>query len=946
MKLRSKLMVFLMCLMMSINFLQAQIDWPQITNTNKPWTRWWWEGSAVTAKDLTINLEQYQQAGLGGVEITPIYGIKGHEKEFIPFLSKPWMEMLSHTLKESKRLNIGVDLANGTGWPFGGPWVSDSDASKTIYFKTFSVRDGLPFYAQMIYNQDGFVRTANNQTALLENVKRPLTENPDLQSLALDQIQFKEKLMPFTVMAYAENAIPIDLTNDVSKDGILNWTAPAGNWTIYSLYQSLHGKMVERAAPGGEGYAIDHFSALAIKNYFNKFNQAFKGYDLSYLRSFFNDSYEVDDARGQANWTPDFFQQFKEQKGYDLKGHLPALFSKTPSPYSSSILYDYRSVIDELLLKSFTMQWNNWAHAQGKIVRNQSHGSPANTLDLYSAVDIPETEGTDILRFKFASSAANVTGKKLVSAESATWLNDHFLSSLGDVKKALDLYFLGGVNHVFYHGTAYSPASAPWPGWLFYAAVHFQQVNPQWKDFHKLNSYVARIQSFLQQGRPDHDVLLYYPIADRYAEPGNALLQHFDGMEKNFEDTDFEALSKWMSEKGYGFDFFSDRQLTQFTVANNKIISGGNKYQTILLPANKYIPEASMNKILQLVGQGASVVFYKNLPEKVTGFFEFEKRQQAFEMIKKSIHLNSLTNGIKTLKTPTGGTLVVGENMDSIFGLLKVRNESMTDLGLRFIRRKMDNELIYFIENNKEEIFDGWVPVKANGAGLMMFDPMTEKKGKAIFKKNADGQTLVYLHLFPHETCILKTSSTDIKGAMFQYAKPVGPRNMISGNWSIEFLKGGPVLPPSFSGISNLESWTNLEDEAVKNFSGTAKYTTTFKKPIGNAKTFLLELGQVQETAEVFINNKKIGTCIGPGFRIEVPATVLLVDNKLEIVVANLMANRISYMDRNKIPWKIFYNTNMPAKKKENAKNGLFDSSDWKPLPSGLLGPVSITPLK
>jgi hypothetical protein len=233
------------------------------------------------------------------------------------------------------------------------------------------------------------------------------------------------------------------------------------------------------------------------------------------------------------------------------------------------------------------------------------------------------------------------------------------------------------VNHVFYHGTAYSPASAPWPGWLFYAAVHFQQVNPQWKDFHKLNSYVARIQSFLQQGRPDHDVLLYYPIADRYAEPGNALLQHYDGMEKNFEYTDFEELSKWMLEKGYGFDFFSDRQLTQFTVANNKIISGGNKYQTILLPANKYIPEASMNKILQLVDQGASVVFYRNLPEKVTGFFEFEKRQQTFEMIKKSIQLNNLPNGIKTMKTATGGTLVVGENMDEIFGALKVRNESM-----------------------------------------------------------------------------------------------------------------------------------------------------------------------------------------------------------------------------------------------------------------------------
>lgn len=47
--------------------------------------------------------------------------------------------------------------------------------------------------------------------------------------------------------------------------------------------------------------------------------------------------------------------------------------------------------------------------------------------------------------------------------------------------------------------------------------------------------------------------------------------------------------------------------------------------------------------------------------------------------------------------------------------------------------------------------------------------------------------------------------------------------------------------------------------------------------------------------------------------------------------------------DRNQLPWKIFYNTNMPVRRGENVKNGLFDASSWKPLPSGLLGPVTLT---
>jgi hypothetical protein len=107
-----------------------------------------------------------------------------------------------------------------------------------------------------------------------------------------------------------------------------------------------------------------------------------------------------------------------------------------------------------------------------------------------------------------------------------------------------------------------------------------------------------------------------------------------------------------------------------------------------------------------------------------------------------------------------------------------------------------------------------------------------------------------------------------------------------------------------------------------------------------------LNLEKVNETAEVILNGKKIATLIGPSFQCVIPAVAFQQTNKLEIIVANLMANRIAYMDRNNIPWKIFYNTNMPARKKENVKNGLFDASSWKPLPSGLTGPVTLTPIK
>src|SRR3954452_13638726 len=118
------------------------LAWPAITSQAKPWTRWWWLSSAVDKPNLTRLLEQYAGAGLGGVEICPIYGAKGYEDRYIDFLSPRWMEMLAHTTSEAKRLGIGVDLTTGTGWPFGGPQVTPEISSAKVVMKAYDVAAG------------------------------------------------------------------------------------------------------------------------------------------------------------------------------------------------------------------------------------------------------------------------------------------------------------------------------------------------------------------------------------------------------------------------------------------------------------------------------------------------------------------------------------------------------------------------------------------------------------------------------------------------------------------------------------------------------------------------------------------------------------------------------------------------------------------------------------
>ncbi|MEO6233125.1 MAG: glycosyl hydrolase [Ferruginibacter sp.] len=918
----------------------AQIKWPVITQTTKPWTRWWWEGSAVNKTDLTWNLELYKKAGLGGVEITPIYGIHGYENQFVNFLTPQWMQLLEHTLSESKRLGMGVDMANATGWPFGGPWVTDADAAKSIYFKTYALKSGEQLNEPVEYVQAALVRTTNNKQVSSESLVQPFSANKDLQALAMDQVKYEGKLPLQSLMAYSDDGAIEDLTNKVDANGKLNWTAGNGKWSLYALFEGLHGKIVERAAPGGEGYAIDHFSATAARNYFHEFDKAFKGHDISYLRAFFNDSYEVDDARGEANWTPDFFAEFKKRMYYDLRDHLPALFGKDKADKNSRVLYDYRAVIGELILEHFTAEWKKWGSSKGAKVRNQSHGSPGNTLDLYSIVDIPETEGNDVLRFKFASSAANVTGKKLTSSESATWLNEHFLSSWGDVKKAIDLYFLGGVNHIFYHGTAYSPKDAPWPGWLFYAAVHFQPTNPQWKDFHVLNEYITRVQSFLQQGKPDNDILVYYPIADRYSEPGKELLQHFDGMGREFAGTDFEKISKRMLDNGYSFDFFSDKQLLNITGAGKSLLTGGSQYQTILLPDNEYLPLASFQKIMELAKNGATILVYKSLPKDVPGLSKLVERSNAFKNLIAQLKFSDEGEMQKAIVGK--GCFLMGNNIDNLLEKADVKMETIHEKGLQFMRRKNANGLLYFINNRSDNEVKEWVTLNAKASAVVMFDAMTNKAGLANWRKSTKGTIEVLVQLKPFESAILQLSTSKKSGSQFPYIQLKGEPQTINGLWTLGFLDGGPKLPASAT-MTEPRAWTSLNGEDYQNFSGTAKYTVSFAKPIGKALYWQLDLGKVNETAEVILNGKRIATLIGPTFQCVFPASLLQQNNKLEIIVANLMANRITYMDKNKLPWKIFYNTNMPARKKENSKNGLFDASEWKPLPSGLSDRVTLT---
>ena len=278
------------------------LAWPALTSQTRPWVWWWWHGSAVDQTNLTHELQRFHDAGLGGVQITTIYGAKGEEAHDIPYLTPAWLEMMGYTVDEAQRLGLGVDMTLGSGWCFGGPTVSDQEANASVVVKTLDVAAGKKLDGK--FNRDS------------------------TQAL----------------IAFSPDGKSVDLTDKISADGEVDWTAPAvsgartamsasstnriradeavrapggGSWTVYAISQKPSGQKVKRAAPGGEGWMLNPAYPQAMRDWLKWFDEAFANYTGSKPQAVFQDSYEY-----RTDWSPDFFAQFEKLRGYKLQDRI------------------------------------------------------------------------------------------------------------------------------------------------------------------------------------------------------------------------------------------------------------------------------------------------------------------------------------------------------------------------------------------------------------------------------------------------------------------------------------------------------------------------------------------------------------------------------------------------------------------------------------------------
>lgn len=889
---------------------QGPFDWPEASNESRPWTYWWWMGGAQDKENLTKVLELYRAAGMGGMHIVPIYGVKGYEDRFRDFLSPEWMELLAHTIAEGNRVGLGVDMSVGTGWPFGGPNVSAEDAAKKMEVQRIDAA---------------------------ESVRPELGASEGL----------------IAVVARSHEGATENLTDD-ARDGSLEWTPAGGAWTVYVLRQAGTGQQVKRAAPGGAGNVLNPYDVGALERYLARFDAAFARTADLRPRAFYHDSFEYYNAQ----WSSDLLDTFRSRRGYDLIDVLPQWLAEPGDESAARITCDYRRTVAELHL-DYIRHWVDWSHKMGVRTRNQAHGAPGNILDLYAASDIPETEifgatGFPIpglrldpdfsgdrphpLMIKFASSAAHMAGKRLVSAEACTWLAEHFKVSLAQAKPEIDQLFAGGINHIVYHGMAYSPLDDPWPGWLFYASTCFAPTGGLWRDLPALNAYIARCQAVLQSGEPANDLLLYFPVYDVWQSgaTGAALRPlQVHNISDWLHCGGLAPVAEHLWANGYAFDYVSDELLMGARVEDGALRAGDAKYRALLLPPCEYMPLETLEHILSLA-EGGATILAGALPEKEPGFANLEQRQREHDE-----HLAGLqfadTAGLNEARVGSG-RILRGDDLTALLLAGDVPREAVAEKGVRFVRRTHESGYHYFYTNLGAEHVDDWFALGVTAQSAVLMDPRYEDRvGLAALRTTPQGGTECYLQLAPGESCILRTfTDRRVSGALWSYLQGDEDSAIdIAGPWNVTFIEGGPELPPPFE-TTQLESWT-ARGGAAETVAGTARYETAFEKPAGDTTDWVLDLGRVCESARVYVNGESVGTLFSLPFRVAIGAYLRDGSNTIAIEVTNLAANRIRDLDRRGVAWKKYYDANIV-----NIRYKPFDASGWDLMDSGLLGPVRL----
>jgi len=896
-----------------INQLQQSFNQPP--DDARIMVRWWWFGPAVTKPQLEREMNFMKEGGFGGFDVEPTYplqldgelpGVKN-----LKLLSPEHLEALRFTAEKAKELGLRMDLTLGSGWPYGGPQITRSNAVDAI-------RAAAPVAV-----------TAGQTSVALPAGGGRGGENGEIVAALLG---------PVTNVAAGESPyIPLEISGRTAQ--LPSDLRGASRVTIYTI-SSPGLVQVKRPALGGEGNIVDHYSPTAIGTFIKEIAEPeIKACGPNPPYAIFCDSLEV----GGENWTPNLLAEFKKRRGYDLTPLLPALFGEL-GPKTLDIRHDWGQTVTELFNDYFISAFKKLANDNNSRFTIQGYGTPPSALYSYAYADIAEGEQYTWKSFsatRWAASANHLLGRPVTSSETYTWLHSVvFRATPLDMKAEGDLHFLCGVNQIICHGWPYTAEGAPYPGWSFYAAGVFNQNNPWWNVMPDVTKYLQRVSYILRQGTPANDVALFLPNSDAWASFGrnfsmNAALQGYAS-----------GPVKALTDAGYNLDFFDDQLLAmRGKVDGNTLAFGDVHYRAVVLPGVERVPVATMQTLEKFAQAGGIIIATRRLPDLAPGYLATEADTKTVRDIAQRLFKDANAPGIFIQDESQLGA-ALGKKLTPDVAV----SPAAPEIGI--VHRHTDDGEIYFVANTSNQPRNVQAAFRVAGMNPEIWNPMNGSVSPATIAEKSAGSTTVSLNLAPYASTIVTfTKRTLPAPEKTIWRGEVPPPVDLSSGWTVRFGKDGAP-----AAMDKLASWTTLTNEI--NFSGVATYEKTITvapEMLNNGLSVAFDFGQgtpeqgrgggqgyhasldgpIREAAVIYINDQRIGSVWCPPYSIDATGKLKAGENKIRIEVANLAIN---YMASIKFPnydydgvTRQFGNRFQPQ--------GL---NLIQPLPSGLLGPVRL----
>jgi hypothetical protein len=346
--------------------------------------------------------------------------------------------------------------------------------------------------------------------------------------------------------------------------------------------------------------------------------------------------------------------------------------------------------------------------------------------------------------------------------------------------------------------------------------------------------------------------------------------------------------------------------LNRMQVKDGKLIlPEGMNYKLLVIPNRKDIPLEVVKKIEKMIAEGANVLI------------------QHPDIIKNRT-----------------GNLLVNMSIDDALHKLAIGKDFSADATkLDFIHRKIGKTDLYFIRNKTDQPIAEECVFRVMNGQPEYWDPVTAKQYAIKDAQMIHGKTKVKLQLAAYESCFI-LFNPERRQLPEYHSSMDDPKAEIKSPWTLSFPEKWGA--PASVKLNKLISWTDHTDEGVKYFSGTASYTNSFyvsKEAIDNKKTIAINLGEVLDVAEVFVNGKSVGILWTSPFRLNIQDYVKQGNNQFEVKITNLWINRLAG-DMLLPPEKRFCKTNQPYVLKDRSAWG---DETFRAQRSGLLGPVTVT---